>query len=153
MNYYRRYNAAVVPDHVILAFHLNDFGTTPIAFMNDEGAIVVYAPNRPLREICPVAVPVQLDRSGRSAPWLFRCSYTYRFALGLVSETTTDRRGVIEEVRASLAELLGALDESRAKLTVLILPTSGRWMTGSDARSFAGSSTSWISATSTYGIR
>ena len=108
MNFYRRYNAAVVPDHVILAFHLNDFGTTPIAFMNNEGAIVVYAPNRPLREI---------------SPWLFRHSYTYRFAIGLVSETTTDRRGVLEEVRASLVDLRGALDESRAKLTVLILPT------------------------------
>ena len=36
VNYYRRYNAAVMPDHVILTFHLNDFGTTPIAFMNRE---------------------------------------------------------------------------------------------------------------------
>ena len=108
VNYYRRYNAAVVPDHVILAFHLNDFGTTPIAFMNDAGAIVVFAPNRPLREI---------------NPWLFRHSYTYRLAIGLVSETTTDRHGVLEEVRTSLLELRGALDEDRATLTVLILPT------------------------------
>ena len=108
VNYYRRFNAAVIPDHVILAFHLNDFGTTPIAFMNDEGAIVVYAPNRPLQEI---------------SPWLFRHSYTYRFIIGLLSETTTDRRDILEEVRASLVDLRGALDESRAKLTVLILPT------------------------------
>ena len=108
VNYYRRYNAAVMPDHVILTFHLNDFGTTPIAFMNREGAIVVYAPNRPLREI---------------SPWLFRHSYTYRIVIGLASETTTDRRGVLEEVRVSLVDLRGALDERRAKLTVLVLPT------------------------------
>ena len=108
VNYYLLYNAVVAPDHVILAFHLNDFGTTPIAFMNDEGAIVVYAPNRPLREI---------------NPWLFQHSYTYRFIIGLVSQTTTDRRGVIEEVRASLVTLRGALDQSGAKLTVLVLPT------------------------------
>ena len=108
VNYYHRYNAAVVADHVIVAFHLNDFGTTPIAFMNTDGAIVVYAPNRPLREI---------------SPWLFRHSYTYRFAIGLVSETTTDRQGVIDEVRASLLDLRRTLDESRTTLTVLILPT------------------------------
>ncbi len=108
VNFYRRYNAAIGPDHVILAFHLNDFGTTPIAFMTDEGAIVVYAPNRPLREI---------------SPWLFRHSYTYRFVIGLASATTTDRRSVLEEVRASLIDLREALDESGAKLTVLILPT------------------------------
>ena len=108
VNYYRRYNATVAPDHVILAFHLNDFGTTPIAFMNGEGAIVVYALNRPLQEI---------------SPWLFRHSYTYRFVIGLVSETTTDRRGVIEEVRASLVDLRGTLDENGTKLTVLVLPT------------------------------
>ena len=108
VNYYRRYNAAVAPDHVILTFHLNDFGTTPIAFMNREGTIVVYAPNRPLREI---------------SPWLFRHSYTYRIVIGLASETTTDRRGVLDEVRVSLVDLRGALDERRAKLTVLILPT------------------------------
>ena len=108
VNYYRRYNAALLPDHVILAFHLNDFGTTPIAFMNADGAVVVYAPNRPLREI---------------NPWLFRHSYTYRFVIGLASETTTDRRGVLEEVRASLLELRRALDERDTQLTVLILPT------------------------------
>ncbi len=108
VNYYRRYNAAIAPDHVILAFHLNDFGTTPIAFMNDEGNIVVYAPNRPLQEI---------------SPWFFRHSYTYRFVIGLMSETTTDRRGVIEEVRASLIDLRRTLDENGTKLTVLVLPT------------------------------
>ena len=108
VNYYRRYNAAISPDHVILTFHLNDFGTTPIAFRNDDGAIVVYAPNRPLREI---------------NPWLFRHSYTYRFVIGLMSATTIDRRGVLAEVRASLVDLRGAVDEHGAKLTVLIHPT------------------------------
>ena len=108
VNYYHSYNASVVPDHVILAFHLNDFGTTPIAFVNTDGAIVVYAPNRPLREI---------------SPWLFRHSYTYRIAVGLLSETTTDRQGVLDEVRTSLLDLRRTLDESRTALTVLILPT------------------------------
>jgi hypothetical protein len=108
VNYYHRYNTAVLPDHVILAFHLNDFGTTPIAFTNADGAIVVYAPNRPLREI---------------SPWLFRHSFTYRFAIGLVSQTTTDRVEVLDEVRASLLGLRRTLDESHTPLTVMILPT------------------------------
>lgn len=108
VNYFRRYNVSTMPDHVILTFNLNDFGTTPIALMNDERTIVVYAPNRPLQEI---------------NPWLFRHSYTYRFVLGLMSKTKTDRHGVIEEVRASLGTLGGALDQEGVKLTVLILPT------------------------------
>ncbi len=108
VNYYRRYNTAVAADHVILTFHLNDFGTTPIAFVNRDGAIVVFAPNRPLREI---------------SPWLFRYSYTYRYAVSLMSKTAMDRTGVMEEVRASLADLRGMLDQSGTKLTVLILPT------------------------------
>ena len=108
VNYYRRYNAAIAPDHVVLTFHLNDFGTTPIAFMNDDGRIVVYAPNRPFQEI---------------SPWLFRHSYTYRFLIGLLSETTVDRGGVMTEVRASLVDLRAAVDRGGVRLTVLILPT------------------------------
>jgi hypothetical protein len=108
VNYYRRYNAAIRPDHVVLTFHLNDFGTTPIAFMNDEKRLVVYAPNRPLQEI---------------SPWLFQRSYTYRYVIGLLSETTTNRQGVIDEVRTSLVDLRDALNLAGARFTVLILPT------------------------------
>jgi hypothetical protein len=32
VEYYRRFNRAIQPDHVILTFHLNDFETTPVWF-------------------------------------------------------------------------------------------------------------------------
>ena len=38
--FYRRYNARLNPDHVILIFHLNDFETTPVAFLDRKGDLV-----------------------------------------------------------------------------------------------------------------
>ena len=65
--YYFDYNAEVDPDHVVLTFHLNDYETTPIAFEDEAGRVVVFAPNQPTRRIYP---------------WLFENSRLYRLWLG-----------------------------------------------------------------------
>ena len=105
--YYKRFNRLIRPDHVILTFHLNDFETTPVAFREADGTLVVYAPNRPIQRI---------------NPWLFRHSYTYRSWVGLFSSRKTARSEIIEEVRASLADLQRAVADDNARLTVLVLP-------------------------------
>jgi hypothetical protein len=105
--YYKRFNRLIHPDHVILTFHLNDFETTPVAFREADGTLVVYAPNRPIQWL---------------NPWLFRHSYTYRYWLGLLSPRKAARSEIIEEVRASLSDLRRGVDVDNARLTVLVLP-------------------------------
>ncbi|MCX7591490.1 MAG: hypothetical protein N2255_07665, partial [Kiritimatiellae bacterium] len=53
VEYYKRYNSAIQPDHVILTFHMNDFETTPVVFRRADGRLAAYAPNCPLRSINP----------------------------------------------------------------------------------------------------
>src|SRR6266446_7603445 len=105
--YYKRFNRPIRPDHVILTFHLNDFETTPIAFRDADGTLVVFAPNWPVR---------------RLNPWLFQHSYTYRYWLGLVTPKKTARAEIMAEVRASLADLERVVAVDGARLTVLVLP-------------------------------
>jgi hypothetical protein len=107
VRYYKRFNRPIQPDHVILTFHLNDFETTPVAFREADGTLVVYAPNRPIQ---------------RLNPWLFQHSYTYRYWLGLLSSRKAARSAIIEEVRASLADLQRVVAGDHARLTVLVLP-------------------------------
>lgn len=40
--FYRRYNKQIRPDQVILTFHLNDFTTTPVVFLNKEDRLVFF---------------------------------------------------------------------------------------------------------------
>lgn len=113
--YYKRFNRLIRPDHVILTFHLNDFETTPVAFREADGTLVVYAPNRPIQRI---------------NPWLFQHSYTYRSWVGLFSSRKAARSEITEEVRASLVDLQRAVADDNARLTVLVLPIlrpSGDW--------------------------
>jgi hypothetical protein len=105
--YYRQFNRPIHPDHVILTFHLNDFETTPVAFREADGTLVVFAPNWPVR---------------RLHPRLFQHSYTYRYWLGLVTPRKTARSEIIAEVRASLADLERMVAVDGARLTVLVLP-------------------------------
>ena len=107
VEYYRRFNRLIRPDHVILTFHLNDFETTPVAFRDTDGTLVVFAPNWPVR---------RLNR------WLFQHSYTYRYWLGLVTPKKTARTEIISEVRGSLADLEHMVTVDGAQLTVLVLP-------------------------------
>ena len=105
--YYRQFNRPIHPDHVVLTFHLNDFETTPVAFRDADGTLVVFAPNWPVQ---------------RLNPWLFRHSYTYRYWLGLVTPKKAARSEIIAEVRASLADLQRMVAVDGARLTVLVLP-------------------------------
>ncbi len=112
VQYYIRYNSIIKPDHVILTFVYNDFGTTPIAFFNRENKLVVYAPNASCGEV---------------NPWLFRHSYLYRFIRGNQLAAQPDyldsvRTMGISEVRRSLEELGELLDRDGIAFTVLILP-------------------------------
>jgi hypothetical protein len=90
-----------------LTFHLNDFETTPVAFREADGTLVVFAPNWPVR---------------RLNPWLFQHSYIYRYWLGLVTPKKITRAEIIAEVRASLADLERMVAVDGARLTVLVLP-------------------------------
>ena len=105
--FYKRYNAAIHPDHVILTFHLNDFESTPVAFRDRRGRLHVYAPNLPARHV-----------NG----WLFRRSYLYRWWLG--KTRTGDRQidEVMAETRAALAELRDLLARDGIRFSVLVLP-------------------------------
>ena len=107
VEYYRQFNRPIHPDHVILTFHLNDFETTPVAFRDADGTLVVFAPNWPVQHL---------------NPWLFQHSYTYRYWLGLVTPKKAARSEIIAEVRASLADLQRMVTIDGARLTVLVLP-------------------------------
>ena len=110
VEYYKEYNAAVRPDHVILSFHNNDFEPTPVAF-RQRGKLVVYTPKRPLNEV---------------NPWLFQHSHVYRLILGLDARRERlvgDRFAAnVRETEASLLELKGILEADGIRLTVLLLP-------------------------------
>jgi hypothetical protein len=107
VEYYRRFNQLIHPDHVILTFHLNDFETTPVAFRDTDGTLVVFAPNWPVQ---------------RLNLWLWQHSYTYRYWLGLMTPKKTARTDIIAEVRASLADLERMITVHGARFTVLVLP-------------------------------
>jgi len=109
--FYRLYNAALQPDHVILTFHNNDFEITPVAFEDADGRLVVYAPRVPLASYDPT---------------LFGQSALYRLLLAqLVDDDAEINRGTI--ARDSLAELQALVerprpDGSRGRLSVVLFP-------------------------------
>lgn len=107
VNYYKRFNAAIQPDHVILTFHINDFETTPIAFENEGDGLIVYAPNKPMRDL---------------NPWLFKHSHLYRLFVRLTDSTDDDRAGIVAEAEDSLLELRDMLAAGGIDFTVLVLP-------------------------------
>lgn len=104
--FYRRYSRRIEPDHVILTFHLNDFQSTPIAFHDREGNLVVYAPHRSPRTI---------DRA------LFERFHLYRLYVGLLTRRRAARERIAGEVEAALVRLQETLPPS-TRLTVLIFP-------------------------------
>ncbi len=103
--FYRRFNRAIDPDHVVLTFHLNDFQTTPIAFRDKNGDLVVYAPHRSA---------LTIDKG------LFETWHLYRLYVGLRTNRRVARQRVAEEVDAALATLRDAV--APARLTVLVFP-------------------------------
>lgn len=105
--YYRRFNRVIEPDHVVLTFHNNDFSTTPIAFLNDSGELVVYSS--------------AASRVGVN-PTLLRHSSLYRLLLSATMGTGDDGALFEDQVRAALTELRGLAEADGARLTVLVLP-------------------------------
>ena len=109
VNFYKKYNAAIQPDQVILTFHLNDFMGTPVAFFNKEGRLVVFGPYVPLTRV---------NR------FLFKNSMVYRACLGIVlRENKEERKEMENAVKKNLAELRDILARDHIPLTVLISPT------------------------------
>ena len=107
LRWYRRYNAVLAPDEVVLTFHPNDFETTPVAFADGRGGLVVYAPNAPVRSL---------------NPWLFRHSRLYRIYLGRRRGGNAAIDAVVEETRAAVIEWQRLLAASGVRLTVVVLP-------------------------------
>lgn len=105
--FYQKYNAAIEPDHVIVTFHLNDYETTPIAFRDDSGRLVVYALNQPAQQV---------------QPWLFQHSYLYRLWLGQMRRDGEDFRAVVRETESALLELRDELAARDARFSVIVLP-------------------------------
>jgi hypothetical protein len=107
VEYYRKYNRQIRPDHVILTFHPNDYGTTPVVFRDSSNRLVVCSLRKPLRSI---------------SPWLFRRSYLYRLFLARTMSASEDAEGIRREVASSLGELKDLVAADGATLTVLVLP-------------------------------
>jgi hypothetical protein len=104
---YRGYNTAIEPDHVVLTFHMNDLETTPVAFLDEAGQLVVYALHQP---------------ATRVNTWLFEKSYLYRAYLGLVRAPGGDGEAIREEVRGALRELADTLDHEGRRFSVIVFP-------------------------------
>lgn len=105
-----RYNLAIQPDHVILTFHPNDYQSTPVAFVNSEGKMVVYAWGNPER---------------RLNGWLFANSHLYRIAASVLSQDkdkSADFERIAGQIEQSLARLKQLSTEKGFELTVLIHP-------------------------------
>jgi hypothetical protein len=107
VRFYERYNRALHPDQVVLTFHLNDFETTPVAFVDGDDRLVVYAPSWPLR---------------RPNRWLFRHSLAYRAWLGLTNPGPRDRSAVSREVEDALRRLRDLVSADGGRLSVVVLP-------------------------------
>ncbi len=107
VRYYERYNRALRPDQVVLTFHLNDFETTPVAFVDKDDRLVVYAPAWPLR---------------RPNRWLFRRSLAYRAWLGVTNPGPRDRSAVVREVEEALRTLRDSVAADGGQLSVVVLP-------------------------------
>ena len=96
---YRRYNAVVKPDQVILEFHNNDFRATPLC-VREDGKFKVYEPGMGIN------------------PWLFEHSYLYRWAW----PRTDDRHKRAQLVYDSLVEFKALLAQQKVGFRIILLP-------------------------------
>jgi len=115
--WYERYNAAVAPDHVILTFHLNDFGSTPIVFRDEAGRLMLHA----------------TGGTGRAlVPFLYRHSHLYRVLVSRLAGGTRWERSV-RETRAALERLRDRLRRDHVAFTFVVHPVvrpPGGWSRG-----------------------
>lgn len=116
--FYERYNRRIEPDQVVLTFHLNDFETTPVAFRDGDGRMVVYAPNMPVREL---------------HPWWFRHSRLYRLLAGAFKRSDASIDAVMAETDRALRALKGLAAGQGAGFSVVVMPflePHARWSSG-----------------------
>jgi len=108
VNFYKKFNATLKPDQVILTFHNNDFAATPVAFFDKDNKLVVYSPFLPLKYASRI---------------LFKISFLYRFYVGWqLRKTNYSMNALVNEVRESLRELRDILAKDRVDFVVLVLP-------------------------------
>ena len=109
LNYYKKFNCKIRPDHVILTFHNNDFETTPIVFLNEQGKMVLFSPFLPRNQVNEV---------------LFRKSYLYRMFIGksIARRRDAGREQIVAEVKTSLQEFRTILSRDGIQFTVLVHP-------------------------------
>lgn len=105
LDYYRLICAGIRADRVILTFHLNDYQTTPITFMDGDRVIMMHTK----------------DCSRALIPALWRSSYLYRLWRSLASHPAA-APDIQREIQDDLRELRDLVHERGAELTVLVLP-------------------------------
>ena len=98
---YHRYNYAIHPDQVVLAFHNNDFLATPLV-VHEKGQVKVYEPGMHIN------------------PWLFEKSYLYRWAWPRTE--FGDREDRARKVLESLNNFKTLTDQEHVRLSVILLP-------------------------------
>lgn len=103
--FYRRFNALLKPQQVILTFHNNDFEDTPLVF-RENGELQIHFMRRDGNQI---------------NPWLFSHSYLYRWLTGL-SLGTLDRHRQRAAVEAALRGFKTTLNEQNVRFSVVLLP-------------------------------
>jgi hypothetical protein len=108
VGFYRKYNHAIEPDHVILTMVVNDLETTPLLFMS-EGKFVLIAPNLPRSEV-----------NG----WLFKYSFLYRRLVSRRVSRQADkfRLQIRNELIDSLRTLRDELRHDNIGFSILVLP-------------------------------
>jgi hypothetical protein len=109
--YHLRFLAGVDADHVVLTFHMNDFSTTPVAFL-DGDRLVVH--------------DTKLS-SARTNRWLFQRSLLYRLWLSRsVASAAPDSRvplpDMVRETEAALVALRDRVEAGGARFSVVLLP-------------------------------
>jgi hypothetical protein len=105
VNFYKKYNYAINPDHVVIFFHNNDFINTPVGYYK-EGKIFVFWPDLPPENI---------------NPWLFRHSYIYR-SLKELFFGANFKEVTAQKIENSLKEIQQILNNDSIRLTVVVLP-------------------------------
>lgn len=103
--FYRRHNAALQPDEVVLTFHNNDFQETPLVFRKD-GELQIYSTRK--------------DRSHIN-PWLLEHCYVYRWLMGL-SLGRLDQERQSQAVGQQLRDWQKELDQQHIAFRVVLFP-------------------------------
>ena len=106
VEYYKKYNYLVRPDHVILTFHMNDFVETPV-FSRDGNCVVGYGLRIPKKLFCYR---------------LLLNSALYRYVMAAIFYRKYDDDLMKNNIKKALADIKMVLDQQNVSFTVLLLP-------------------------------